>query len=150
VVDWRRRTQRELLSLLERGRADRFGSARDLLDEAARPGRQPPTDGGDEGLSDADAARPTSAAQREAALQIVDAWRDLGRDLLLAAAGRPAIATTVVLIPDLEGTARAIGQPAIRAFIAELERIREALRLNAAPRLALEVAMLAWPGGPPG
>jgi DNA polymerase III gamma/tau subunit len=150
VVDWRRRTQRELLSLLERGRADRFGSVRDLLDEAARPGRQPPPDGGDEGMSDADAARPTSAAQREAALQIVDAWRDLARDLLLAAAGRPAIATTVALIPDLEGTARAIGQPAIRAFIAELERIREALRLNAAPRLALEVAMLAWPGGPPG
>ena len=31
-----RRVQTELLSLLERGRADRFGSVRDLLDETVR------------------------------------------------------------------------------------------------------------------
>jgi MoxR-like ATPase len=148
AVDWRRRTQRELLSLLERGRADRFGSVRDLLDDAARLGRQPPPEGGDEGSTDADAPRPTSAAQREAALLIVEAWLELSRDLLLAAAGRPGIASTASLIPDLEEVARGIGQPAIRGFVTELERIRDALRLNAAPRLALEVAMLAWPGGP--
>ena len=145
AVDWRRRTQRELLSLVDRGRADRFGSVRDLLDDAARLGSQPPAEGGDEAPADGEAPRPTSAAQREAALLIVEAWLGLARDLLLAAAGRPEIATTATLLPDLEAVAGRIGQPAIRAFIAELERIRDALRLNAAPRLALEVAMLAWP-----
>jgi hypothetical protein len=145
AVDWRRRTQRELLSLIGRGRADRFGSVRDLLDDAARLGRQPPADGGDEGPADGEAPRPTSAAQREAALLIVDAWAGLARDLLLAAAGREGIATTAALLPDLQVVAAGIGQPPIRAFIGELERIRDALRENAAPRLALEVAMLAWP-----
>ena len=36
LLDWRRRVQTELLSLLERGRADRFGSISDLLDETVR------------------------------------------------------------------------------------------------------------------
>ncbi len=148
VVDWRRRTQRELLGLVARGRADRFGSVRDLLDDASRLGRQPPIEVGDEASADGDAARPTSAAQREAALLIVDAWLGLARDLLLTAAGRPGIAAGSALIPDLSEVAIAMGPPAIRAFIAELERIRDALRVNAAPRLALEVAMLAWPRRP--
>ncbi len=145
AVDWRRRTQRELLSLLERGRADRFGSVRDLLDDAARLGRQPLVEGAEETPIDGEVPRPTSAAQREAALLIVDAWLGLARDLMLAAAGRPQIAAAAMLLPDLEAVARVVGQSAIRSFIGELERIRDALRLNGAPRLALEVAMLAWP-----
>lgn len=147
VVDWRRRTQRELLSLVGRGRADRFGSVRDLLDDAARLGRQQPADGGEEGPNEGEVPRATSAAQREAALLIVDAWLGLARDLLLAAAGRPGMAATGAVIPDLQSVARAIGHRPLRAFIAELERIRDGLRLNAAPRLALEVAMLVWPTG---
>lgn len=148
VVDWRRRTQRELLGLIARGRVDRFSSVRDLLDDASRLGRQQPIEAGDEAVTEGDAPRPTSAAQREAALLIVDAWLALARDLLLAAAGRPGIAAGSALIPDLQEVASTIGRPALRAFIGELERIREALRVNAAPRLALEVAMLAWPTGP--
>ena len=145
AVDWRRRTQRELVSLLARGRADRLGSLRDLLDDAAHLTRQPTAEGTDEPPAEGDPPRPTSAAQREAALLIVDAWLGLARDLLLAAAGRPGIASATALLPDLERTAQTVGQPRIRAFVAELERVRDALRLNAAPRLGLEVAMLAWP-----
>lgn len=148
AVDWRRRTQRELLGLVSRGRADRFGSVRDLLDDAARLGAQPSGEVAEEAAGDGEGPRPTSAAQREAALQIVDAWLGLARDLLLAAAGRPAIAATASLLPDLEAVAGRVGEPALRVFIGELERIRDALRVNAAPRLALEVAMLAWPVDP--
>jgi hypothetical protein len=147
VVDWRRRTQRELLSLIGRGRADRFSSVRDLLDDAARLGRQPPLDGGEDAPAEGEASRPTSAAQREAALLIADAWLGLARDLLLAAAGRPGIAASAALLPDLESAAREIGHARLSECITELERICDALRLNAAPRLALEVAMLAWPAG---
>lgn len=143
LVDWRRRTQRELLGLLGRGRADRFSSVRDLLDDAARIGVEQPTE------SDAqvaeDGARPTGGAQREAALLIVEAWLSLARDLAVAAAGRPQIAAAAALDPELPVIAERIGQPAIRDFIGLLERIRDGLRQNAAPRLALEVAMLAWP-----
>ena len=142
LVDWRRRTQRELLGLLGRGRADRFGSVRDLLEDAARLGTEP-SPAGD--LSPEEGVRPTGGAQREAALLIVDAWLGLARDLMVAAAGRPEMAASVALDPDLPAIAARIGQPAIRDFIALLERIRDGLRQNAAPRLALEVAMLAWP-----
>ena len=142
LVDWRRRTQRELLGLLDRGRAVRFGSVRDLLDDAARLGTGPPPA---EIPVAEDGARPAAGAQREAALLIVDAWLGLTRDLMVAAAGRPDIAASVALDPDLPAIAARVGQPAIRDFIALLERIRDGLRQNAAPRLALEVAMLAWP-----
>ena len=143
LVDWRRRTQRELLGLLGRGRADRFGSVRDLLDDAAKLGTDPSNTGEVQVVEDS--VRPTGGAQREAALLIVDAWLGLSRDLLVAAAGRPDIAASVALDPDLPAIAVRIGQAAIRDFIALLERIRDGLRQNAAPRLALEVAMLAWP-----
>ena len=96
-----------------------------------------------------DGARPTGAAQREAALLIVDAWLGLTRDLLVAAAGRPEIAASVALDPDLPETATRIGGSSIRDFIGLLDRIRDGLRQNAAPRLALEVAMLTWPTLPP-
>ncbi len=147
LVDWRRRTQRELLWLLARGRADRFSSVRDLLDDAARIGIEQPT--GHEEQVVEDGARPTSGAQREAALLIVEAWLGLARDLAVAAAGRPQLAAAAALDPERPSLAERIGQPAIRDFIALLERIRDGLRQNAAPRLALEVAMLAWPNQAP-
>jgi len=143
LVDWRRRTQRELLELLDRGRADRFGSVRDLLDEAGRLGTEP-LPGGDAQVVE-DGPRPTSGAQREAALLIVEAWLALARDLMVAAAGRPGIAATAALDPALPEIAARIGHAPLRDFIALLERIRDGLRQSAAPRLALEVAMLAWP-----
>jgi hypothetical protein len=143
LVDWRRRTQRELLGLLASGRADRFGSVRDLLDDAGRIGVEQPNES--EPAVVEEEVRPTGGAQREAALLIVEAWLGLARDLAVAAAGRPQIAAAAALEPELAAIAERIGQPAIRDFIALLERIRDGLRQNAAPRLALEVAMLAWP-----
>ena len=143
LVDWRRRTQRELLGLLGHGRADRFSSVRDLLDDAARLGVDQPA--ADEAPVTEEGARPTGGAQREAALLIVEAWLGLARDLAVSAAGRPQLAAAAALDPELPALAQQIGQAAIRDFIALLERIRDGLRQNAAPRLALEVAMLAWP-----
>jgi DNA polymerase III delta subunit-like protein len=148
LVDWRRRTQRELLGLLGRGRADRFGSVRDLLDDAARLGTETAAGSTGDAPSPDDGARPAGGAQREAALLIVDAWLGLARDLLVTAAGRPMIAASVALDPELPEAAAEIGQAAIRDFVTLLERIRDGLRQNAAPRLALEVAMLAWPTRP--
>ncbi|MEX2137412.1 MAG: AAA family ATPase [Chloroflexota bacterium] len=143
LVDWRNRTQRELLDLLRRGRADRFGSVRDLLEDAARIGIEQPTENDVQVVEEG--ARPTGGAQREAALLVVEAWLGLTRDLAVAAAGRPQMAAAIALDRDQPGLAEQIGQTAIHDFIELLQRIRDGLRQNAAPRLALEVAMLAWP-----
>ncbi len=148
IVAWRRQTQAELLSLLERGRADRFASVGDLLAEA---GRRAPRIADDPGPGDDEEPRRTSSAeQRQAALLVVEAWSGLARDLLVTAAGRPDLAAGGHLLDGLPAAAARLDLLALRRFLELLERIREGLRQNAAPRLALQVAMLAWPSHPPG
>ena len=137
-LDWRRRVLVELLSLLERGRADRFGSVRDLLDETVRltPSVVPEAD---------EDARTPASAQRRAASMLVETWLSLTRDLVVASAGRPELAPSRELAPELAELAGRIGPgPLVRMSIL-LERIHAGLRESAAPKLALEVAMLAWP-----
>jgi DNA polymerase III delta prime subunit len=140
LVDWRRRTQDQLLELLGRGRADRFGSVRDLLDEAGRLGLTDEADDPSEG-----AQRPVPAVQRAAAQLIVDAWLGLTRDLLLTSVGRSDLAPSAQLVPGVRSAADRLSPAPLLAFVELLEQIAAGLYENAAPRLALEVAMLAWP-----
>jgi len=136
LLEWRRRTQLELLALLERSRADRFASVRDLLDGAASvvPAR-----------SDDEEERTPAAVQREAALRVVAVWIGLSRDLLVAAAGRPDLAPSGELAAELGELGRRIGVTPLLEMLAHLERVGAGLGENAAPRLALESAMLRWP-----
>jgi MoxR-like ATPase len=143
LVAWRRRTQMELLTLLGRGRADRFSSVRELLDGAVRLGLPPPEES--EPAPDDEPARVAGSAQRAAALLIVEAWQGLARDLLMAGAGRAELAAAAQLVGDLQAATQAVARDQLIAFIALLERVSEGLRANAAPRLALERAMLSWP-----
>jgi hypothetical protein len=143
LVAWRRHTQMELLSLLTRGRADRFSSVRELLDGAVRLGLPAPEES--EPAADDETARVAGSAQRAAALVIVEAWQGLARDLLLAGAGRIELTAASQLVGDLSEAARGAARHELVAFIALLERVSHGLRANAAPRLALEMAMLAWP-----
>jgi DNA polymerase III subunit delta' len=140
---WRGRVQAELLSLLERGPADRFGSARDLLDEAARRAGPSVAD-----QPESDDARPATSTQRAGALLIVRVWLELTRDLLVAAAGSPELALSREQEADLASISRRIGPESLVRMARLLERIRDGLDQNAAPRLALETAMLAWPTVP--
>ena len=137
LLDWRRRVQSSLLSMLELGRADRFGSIRDLLDDtvALVPSR----------AAEDEEPRTPASVQREAALLLVDAWIGLARDLLVAAAGRADLAPSGELTADLAETGARIGTEPLLALLRRLERIHAGLRENAAPKLALEAGMLAWP-----
>jgi DNA polymerase-3 subunit delta' len=141
LLRWREQTQRELLGLLASGRAERFDSVRHLLEGAAKLG-MPPEEEADP--SDEEAPRQAGAAQRAAALLVIGAWRDLARDLLMLAAGRPQLAAAEQG-PELERAAMAIDRRTLISFLGLARRIGDGLRENAAPRLALEVAMLAWP-----
>ncbi len=138
LLTWRRRVTAELLSLLGRGRADRFGSVRDLLDETTRLDH-PVSDGTE------DDVRTPGSVQRRAATLIVETWLSLTRDLIVARAGRPELAPSRELDPQLESVAAQLPSEEMIAMAALLERIDDGLRENAAPRLALEAAMLAWP-----
>ena len=76
---------------------------------------------------------------------IVEAWLGLARDLMVTAAGQADAAPAGELLPDLSIAAQQVGARPLAEFIGLLERIHDGLAQNAAPRLALEVAMLAWP-----
>ncbi|MFN2417537.1 MAG: ATP-binding protein [Candidatus Limnocylindria bacterium] len=138
LLTWRRRAQSELLSLLDRGRAERFGSVRDLLDETVRLHRAP-VDPADE------EARTPAAAQRRAATMLVELWLSLTRDLAVAVVGRVELAPSRELAPDLDELAGRIGAHPLLRMAAKLEQIHAGLLENVAPRLALEAAMLTWP-----
>jgi DNA polymerase-3 subunit delta' len=141
-LDWRRTTQAELLALLSRGWADRMAAARELIDQA---GRLVPRAPADNAADEPEAVRVPASSQRAAALAVTDAWIDLGRDLLVSAAGHPDQAASRELFTDLERTGRRIGAPALAAVLGELDRVRDGIESNANPRLALEAAMLSWP-----
>jgi DNA polymerase III delta prime subunit len=140
-VEWRRRTQHEILGLLERGRADRMASVREMLDEASRVALPTTVAVGEEDT----ALRTPTGVQRAAAIAITDAWVDLTRDLAVAAAGAPQLAASSELVPDLAAAAQARGAGEWADTALTIERIRDALQENVSPRLALETAMLAWP-----
>jgi DNA polymerase-3 subunit delta' len=157
LVEWRRTAQVKLLSLLRRGRAERLGSVRDLLDDAGRVEERPQIAESEADVVDAEpavtgataatgvAARTPAARQRAGALALADVWLGLARDLAVTAAGRGDAATGRDLLPDLESAARGIGPLAAARFVRRLEEIRAGLNVNVSPRLALEVAMLEWP-----
>ena len=140
IVDWRRRTQQELVGLLERGPADRMSAVRELIDDRSRlsRGEAVPVDVETGG-------RAPTAVQRAAAIAIVDAWLDLARDLVVACSGAPDLAVSGELLPDLQTVARRLETRQLTAAAGSLERARAALDDNVSPRLALEFAMLAWP-----
>ncbi len=151
TLDWRASTQRELLQLLDAGRAVRLGSARDLLDAATRGvgstfvDADAPAVGGEEG----DPVRSPTSLQRAGATVLVEVWIALARDLVVVAAGRPDAAAAQELLPDLADAAGRVGISSVAAFIGLLERVHAGLEQNASPRLALDVAMLAWPTAGP-
>jgi DNA polymerase-3 subunit delta' len=144
-VDWRRRTQGQLLGLLERGPADRMAAVRELLDDTGRLAPAPDRGGDVPG----EVSRTPTAVQRGAAVAIMDAWVDLARDLAVAAAGASHLAVAPELLPEFPTTARYFGAAELGRVAAGLERIRDALDQNVSPRLALEVAMLEWPATTP-
>jgi DNA polymerase-3 subunit delta' len=143
LLEWRRRTQHELLALLARGRAERMAAVRELLDDAG-PVVAPDADGGAGEEGDIPRKTPTGV-QRASAIAIVDAWVDLARDLAVAAAGVPSLAVSAELVPEmLEAAGQQSPAEWALATIA-LDRIGDALAENVSPRLSLETAMLAWP-----
>ena len=152
LLEWRRRVQRELLDLLHSGRAARFASARELLDHAARSlpaaadaASAEPAPQVTLGPEGGETARTPSSVQRAVATAIVEAWISLSRDLVVAHAGRGDTAPSGELIPELAAVAAQVDARQTAGFIGLLEEIHAGLAQNASPRLALEVAMLAWP-----
>ena len=92
----------------------RFDSVRHLLDDAAKLG-SPPVE--DTDPPDDEAPRIAGAVQRAAALLVIGAWRDLARDLLMVAAGRPQLVAAVSQGGKVQQAALAIDRRELVAFM---------------------------------
>ena len=171
----RNELSRTLLDLLGAGASDRLLAAKGLLARAAslatlltpaapggveprgrgraRPkGGQATTAPADDAAPDAEASAPdqpvakVSASERRRALAVLlDAWRDVARDLALAQAGSPRTVRDVALMEELDAAARDLPDGAAGAALARLLRASELLDANVAPELVLDVLLVRWP-----
>jgi DNA polymerase III subunit delta' len=122
-------------------------------DPIATPSATPaasPADGDADGEEATDVvamppSRTAPAERRRAALALVDAWRDLARDLALVELGDAGRLREPGLLEDLGVAAGRLPPGAAAAFLDRIDRIGTLVEGNANPELAVDVLVLAWP-----
>jgi len=111
-------------------------------------GSERASEAGSERTSEADGARSSAAERRRAARQLLIIWRDVARDLAVAALGgtdaRRAI-HDVALLEELDRVAAQVSPSTSSAFLARLDQVAELVAGNVSPELAVDVLVLAWP-----
>ncbi|HWH23582.1 MAG TPA: hypothetical protein VNW68_01690 [Candidatus Limnocylindria bacterium] len=139
----RGRLARTLLDLLGADRRRRLAAQADLLDDgavlaAALSGTEPST-----------AVRRQPAERRAATAQVLAVWRDVARDVAIAAHGGRAELRNTDLLEELAAAGAAGGTAGaadgVADFLDRLEAGARALDAYANPELMLDSLLLAWP-----
>ena len=152
------RLARTLIELLGADRRRRLAAQQELIDDgaalAAAVGASTTTDSA-VGLTTAptkprakaggSARRASPAERRGAVSQIVSVWREVARDLAVAArGGRRELHQHELLDEVFEAAARLdVGE--MTAFLGRIDAVGRALEAYANPELALDVLLLEWP-----
>jgi len=159
------RLSRTLLDLLAADRRRRLGAQAELIadgtvlaaaatgtiddiesaDTAAPRARRGSGRSAGAGADRSTARRPSPAERRSAAAQVVYVWRDVARDLAVAARGGSREIRLHDLIDDLVGAAATVDADAVVAFLARLDAAARALDAYANPELVLDALLLEWP-----
>jgi DNA polymerase-3 subunit delta' len=90
----------------------------------------------------------SAAERRRAATALVGVWREVARDLVVAALGEDRRVRDPALIDDLRATADRLGAGAAAAagsFLRRLDTAGELLEANVRPELVLDGLLLGWP-----
>lgn len=113
----------------------------------APAGADGPTTGTDPGEApgEAGSGRLPAAERRRAVATLLDAWRDVARDLVLAEIGARSSIREIALLEELEAAAHALPPGAASAALARLSRAGELLEANVSPDLLVDVLLLRWP-----
>jgi DNA polymerase III subunit delta' len=136
------RLARSLLALLDADHRRRLSLVPELLADGALLAGA--TDSGASGAMTSD-KRPTAAERRAAAGRLVGLWRDLARDLALAARGARAELSQHQLFDELIAAAARVEPDQVTRFVQRLDRLSRALDGYANPELAIDVLLLEWP-----
>lgn len=160
------RLARTLIDLLCADRRRRLGSQADLVADGAvlaaaasgtyedfqatdDDGRAPAPGGKQRGsrvAGDRSAARRPSPAERRTAIaQVVAVWRDVARDLAVAARGGRRELRQHDLLDELTRSGQTVDADNVVRFLARLDATSRALDAYANPELALDALLLDWP-----
>jgi hypothetical protein len=90
-------------------------------------------------------ARARPVERRRAALRVLAAWRDIGRDLVVAASGARREIRHVDLLEELDAAAAHLDVASLIAFLDRLDGLAAAIEAYASPELVLDDLVLAWP-----
>ncbi|HUG49134.1 MAG TPA: hypothetical protein VMP67_12065 [Candidatus Limnocylindria bacterium] len=150
---------RTLISLLQADRWRRLAAQAELLDDAAALARL--SEGTTEGEAQDDAApdgrngpepsrqRRNSPAERRAAVAaLIAVWRDVARDLALAARGARSELVLRDLLDELVEAAPRTDSGSMGRFLQRLDNLGRAVDAYANPELVLDVLLLEWPSTP--
>jgi DNA polymerase-3 subunit delta' len=135
----RARLGRTLLALCAADRRERLAAAAPLISDGAI------VDAALRGTMAATSSRLEPAERRRAVLAVIDAWRDLGRDLALAAQGGAEGVRDLDQLEELLATAPGLDRAALLRFLDRLDRLMVAIEGYANPELVLDALLLAWP-----
>lgn len=85
------------------------------------------------------------AERRRAVLRVMDAWRDVGRDLAVASGGGRHAVRELDLLEDLDAAGAGLDRQALLRFLDRLDGLAAAVESYASPELSLDALLLAWP-----
>ncbi len=162
---------RTLLDLLDAGPSARLAAARalqgragdlaGLLEAAATAEPEPEAvargakarlasktveadDTADEAADDAP-AKASAKDRRRATGQLIEVWRDLARDLVLAGRGATRTVRDQMLLEELGSAASLVSPGEASAFLARIAEADALVKGNVTPELLLDVLLLHWP-----
>ena len=134
----RARISHTLLELITADRRTRLGAATELIADgaavdAALRGEVAPS------------GKLQPLERRRAVTLVIDVWRDLGRDLAVAAEGEGKGVRDLDQLEELLELAPRIEPTALRRFLDRLDRLTLAIAGYASPELTLDALLLTWP-----
>jgi len=158
------RLTRTLLDLLAADRRTRLASQSDLIadgavlaaaaagamdgvesDDEASEARPRRSGRGSSSSGGSSARRPSPAERRAAVTVVVMIWRDVARDLAVAARGGTRELRQHDLLDDLTRAGALVKADEVVRFLGRLEAVSRAVDAYANPELALDALLLEWP-----
>jgi DNA polymerase-3 subunit delta' len=137
----------QLLDLLGADRRRRLAAPPELLGDAAELLRATAgaPDDDEKPARRSGAAKISPAERRAAATQLLAVWREVARDLAVAARGGGRELHQHELLNDLAAAGKKVDPAAAAGFLDRLESVSRALDAYANPELAVDALLLAWP-----
>ena len=134
----RARISSTLLELLPADRRTRLGAAAELIADgaavdAALRGEVAPS------------GKLQPVERRRAVTLVIDVWRDLGRDLAVAAQGQGKGVRDLYQLEELVELGSRLDATALGRFLDRLDRLTLAIEGYASPELTLDALLLTWP-----